>query len=163
MSKIYGTFLLSIFLWGVGCSHTPHYVGFDQTGWTFDWPVDRATLTQEYRAHSSRPHYGLDLAAPSGTPVYSASAGQVVYVGSGYSGYGRLIIIEHGKEWATLYSHLLNYRVREGQRVHKGQLIGHIGQSGNASGPHLHFEARYNTQPVNPRKILPQVISSLDK
>jgi murein DD-endopeptidase MepM/ murein hydrolase activator NlpD len=126
-----------------------------QTEMSFDWPVDRARMSRGFLL-GKRWHYGLDLAAPKGTPILASAPGVVIYVGNGFAGYGKLIVIEHDENWATLYSHLNKFAVKEGDRVTRGQKIGEMGRTGRASGVHLHFEIRYNRQPVNPLMYLPQ-------
>lgn len=124
-------------------------------GMNFDWPVERARMSRGFLL-GKRWHYGLDLAAPKGTPILASAPGVVIYVGKGFSGYGKLIVVEHDENWATLYSHLNKFSVKEGDRVTRGQKIGEMGRTGRASGVHLHFEIRYNRQPVNPLMYLPQ-------
>jgi len=125
------------------------------TDMKFDWPVEDARMSRGFLL-GKRWHYGLDLAAKKGTPILASEGGVVIYVGRGFSGYGKLIVIEHNETWATLYSHLNKFSVSEGQRVTRGQKIGEMGRTGRASGVHLHFEIRYNRQPVNPLMYLPQ-------
>lgn len=121
----------------------------------FDWPVDTAQMSRGFLL-GKRWHYGVDLAAKKGTPILAAESGVVVYVGRGFSGYGKLIVIEHNENWATLYAHLNAFNVKEGAKVKRGQKIGEMGRTGRASGVHLHFEIRYNRQPVNPLMYLPE-------
>lgn len=125
----------------------------DEVG--FDWPVESARLTQPFRLHQGRPHWGIDLAAPRGTSILAAESGYVVYTGRGFHGYGKLIVIEHRSGWATLYSHLDKITAKEGQFVNRGDVIGAMGRTGRASGVHLHFEVRHQRQPVNPLAYLP--------
>jgi murein DD-endopeptidase MepM/ murein hydrolase activator NlpD len=127
---------------------------------SFDWPVDQARLTQGFQV-GKKVHFGVDLAGAKGTPILAAERGVVVYTGSGFTGYGKLIVVEHGTEWATLYSHLSKISVKEGQTVQQGQVIGGMGRTGRASGVHLHFEIRKNRQPVNPLALLPQDTNAL--
>ena len=94
-------------------------------------------------------HTGVDLAAPEGTPVYASSPGRVIYRGWNNWGYGYLIVLAHGP-FTSLYGHLSRIYVSCGQMVGYGDLIGAVGNTGNSSGPHLHFELRYNDIPVNP-------------
>lgn len=123
----------------------------------FDWPVDSAKLSQQFRSGAgSRNHWGIDLAGPRGTPIIAAEKGYVIYTGREFRGYGNLVVIEHSPEWATLYSHLDRILVKEGQFVRQGELIGKMGKTGRASGVHLHFEIRHNRQPVNPEAYLPR-------
>jgi murein DD-endopeptidase MepM/ murein hydrolase activator NlpD len=129
-------------------------------------PVAGAIMTQGYgctpftlepRASfcaSGHFHSGIDLAAPQGTPVHAA-AGGVVLVASNPAGYGLYLIVEHGGDLATLYGHLLSTPVQSGDRVQAGQLIGLMGSSGLSTGPHLHFEVRRQSRPVDPIPWLP--------
>ena len=88
-----------------------------------------------------RMHTGVDLAADEGTPVLAASAGRVLLVES-ISGYGTTVLLDHGAGWQTLYAHLLSTSVATGQRLSQGEVLGAVGMTGSASGPHLHFELR---------------------
>lgn len=96
-------------------------------------------------------HTGIDLAVPSGTPIYAAEAG-VVILSQYSSGYGNCIIIDHGNGLWTLYAHIRNggLLVSEGDTVDRGDLIAEVGSTGNSTGPHLHFEVRKNEVAVNP-------------
>lgn len=125
------------------------------SGTNFDWPVEEARLSRGFLL-GKRWHYGIDLAAKKGTPILASDAGVVIYVGKGFSGYGKLVVIEHNETWATLYSHLNKFNVKEGDRVRRGEKIAEMGRTGRATGVHLHFEIRYNRQPVNPLMYLPK-------
>jgi murein DD-endopeptidase MepM/ murein hydrolase activator NlpD len=116
----------------------------------FQWPV-LGTLTQGYWWG----HRALDLGAATGSPVYAADGGFVSFAGWTDIGYGNLIVIDHANGYATYYAHLSGFRVFMGQGVQRGQLIGLVGSTGNSSGPHLHFEIRYNHSLLNPRLYLP--------
>lgn len=96
-------------------------------------------------------HKGIDLAAKRGTAVHAAAGGRVVKAGWS-NGYGNLIVIDHGGSTTTRYAHLQNFVVRKGNRVVPGQPIGLVGSTGNASGPHLHFEVLQRGRQVNPAK-----------
>lgn len=122
----------------------------------FDWPVDQARLSRGFAIGGRKSHWGLDLANKKGTSILAAERGVVIYTGKGFSGYGNLIVIEHNDEWATLYAHLDEIDVKEGEQVTRGQSIGKMGRTGHASGVHLHFELRHNRQPVNPMAYLPE-------
>lgn len=98
-------------------------------------------------------HSGIDIDAPSGTPVRAAADGDVIKAGTG-SGYGREIEINHGHDVVTLYGHLSVIAVVPGEHVTRGQVIGYVGQTGRATGPHLHYEVRVHDVPVNPYKYL---------
>ncbi len=101
-----------------------------------------------------RPHLGVDFAAPTGTPVRAVAAGKVSY--AGWKGaYGRFIRINHAGPYSSAYAHLrrIKSRVKVGTKVKRGEIIGHVGASGAATGPHLHFEMHKNGKYVNPLKI----------
>jgi murein DD-endopeptidase MepM/ murein hydrolase activator NlpD len=98
-------------------------------------------------------HPGIDIDAPYGTPVRAGGDGDVAG-GSTGSGYGREVILEHGHDVETIYGHLSAIAVVPGQHVIRGQVIGYVGQSGRATGPHLHYEVRVHNVPVNPHKYL---------
>lgn len=94
-------------------------------------------------------HAGVDIAAPTGTPIVAPFEGVVTFTGR-KGGYGLTVIIDHGDGVATLYGHNSNILVSEGQRVEKGDLISKVGSTGRSSGPHLHYEVRKEGSPVNP-------------
>lgn len=100
-------------------------------------------------------HTGLDIGAPSGRPVFSVDAGVVLFSGK-WGNYGNVVMIDHGNNTTTLYAHLSKFLVKEKVRVNKGQVIGLVGQTGLATGPHLHFEVRKNGKVVNPLHYLPK-------
>lgn len=98
-------------------------------------------------------HPGIDYDGDTGDPVVAAATGTVAYAGtapSGYSGYGQMILIDHGDGVFTLYAHLSRMAVGSGMTVGAGDRIGAIGSTGNVTGSHLHFELRVGTRPVNP-------------
>jgi len=100
-----------------------------------------------------RPHTGIDIVAPMGTPVVSSARGRVSSVG--YQGeYGLMIEIDHGYGLMTRYAHLSRAGVRVGQTVERGDTIGNVGQSGLATGPHLHYEVLVDGQATNPRRYI---------
>ncbi len=98
-------------------------------------------------------HWGIDIAAPMGTPVVASATGLVRYAAS-YGGYGGTIVLEHAGGWATVYGHLGLMAVKLGQQVPQAAVIGTIGNNGHSTGPHLHFEIRYRGIPVNPLQYL---------
>ena len=105
--------------------------------------------------HVARPHEGIDVTAPSGTPIEAPAAGTVTDAGW-ESGYGNTITIDHGFGIVTKFAHTSKILVRTGQRVSRGQRIALVGNTGLATGPHLHYEVHVNGRPVNPLKyVLP--------
>lgn len=127
---------------------------------TFDWPVDHARMTRGFLPNKRHPHLGIDLAAPKGTPVLAAQDGTVIYTGREFRGYGKMIIIESAGGWATLYAHFDKIIASEGQKVHKGEIIGAMGRTGHATGYHLHFEIRKDRGPVDPLPLLPRTATA---
>jgi len=99
----------------------------------------------------TRAHKGVDYAASEGTPVRSTANGTITHIGR-KGGYGKAIIISHGSTYSTLYAHLSRYSrgIKKGSKVKQGQVIGRVGSTGLASGPHLHYEFRINGKHVNP-------------
>ena len=126
----------------------------------FDWPVDSARMTRGFLPKKRRPHLGIDLAAPKGTPILAAQAGTVIYAGREFRGYGKMVLIESGEGWATLYAHFDKILISEGQKVRKGEVIGAMGRTGRATGVHLHFEIRHNRGPVDPLPLLPHTATA---
>ncbi|MCR4828051.1 MAG: M23 family metallopeptidase [Bacteroidales bacterium] len=103
--------------------------------------------------HYRRMHTGVDLSAKKGTPIYATADGTVEVAGrneSGLAGYGISVLINHGYGYKTLYAHMNDVKVRPGQKVKRGELIGHVGNSGLSSGPHCHYEVWLNGKKVDP-------------
>ncbi len=98
-------------------------------------------------------HSGVDLAAPYGTAIMASDTGRVIFNGW-YGGYGKVIIVDHGMDYSTLYAHLSRASASRGQTIIKGQIVGYEGQTGYSTGPHLHFEVRKNGRPQNPLNYL---------
>ncbi|MFN3925914.1 MAG: murein hydrolase activator EnvC family protein [Pseudanabaenaceae cyanobacterium] len=98
-------------------------------------------------------HTGIDIAADTGTPIYAADTGTVI-LAEWYGGYGYTVIIAHGNEISTLYAHCSEIYVTVGQVVQKGQIIAAVGSTGFSTGPHLHFEVRFNGEPIDPMPYL---------
>lgn len=124
----------------------------------FRWPVSgRITSRYGWRRDPFTGrrdfHTGLDIRGATGTTIRAAKAGRVVYSGW-MGGYGRVVVIDHGKGYSTLYAHCSRLLVSKGARVSGGQAIARVGSSGRATGPHLHFEVRYNNKAINPLKVL---------
>ncbi len=127
---------------------------------TLDWPVDSARMTRGFLPNKRKPHLGIDLAAPRGTPILAAMSGTVIYAGREFRGYGKMVLIESGEGWATLYAHFDKILISEGQRVRKGEVIGAMGRTGHATGVHLHFELRQNHGPIDPLPLLPRIATA---
>lgn len=104
--------------------------------------------------HIVRPHYGVDMAAPLGTPIHAAADGTVRFAGREH-GYGRVVILRHFEGYSTRYAHMHRFAkgLHDGEHVRQGEIIGYVGESGEATGPHLHFEIRKNGVPHNPLKM----------
>ena len=96
-----------------------------------------------------QPHLGIDLAADKGTPVYATADGRVSFVGRD-PGLGKMIRINHLFGYTTVYAHLSQVKVKRGEHVKRGELIGAVGNTGYSTGPHLHYEVRFRGQPKNP-------------
>ncbi len=124
----------------------------------FRWPLTTVAVTigSPFGARWGRPHEGIDLPAPVGTPVFAAADGQVAYAGHGVRGYGNLIVLKHAGDLLTVYAHNSALLVSQGQPVRAGDRIALVGQSGHATGPHLHFEVRRGQIPTDPMHYLPQ-------
>jgi murein DD-endopeptidase MepM/ murein hydrolase activator NlpD len=116
------------------------------------WPV-RGVIYSPFGPRHGEHHDGLDLAAPEGSPIVAAADGTVVYAGE-QRGYGRIILVAHAGDLVTVYAHNRDNQVRAGDKVVRGQQLATVGRSGNASGPHLHFEVRAGTKPRDPLAML---------
>jgi murein DD-endopeptidase MepM/ murein hydrolase activator NlpD len=117
------------------------------------WPC-RGPLTSGFGMRWGRLHQGQDIACGMGTAIHAAKAGTVIFAGQ-MSGYGNVIIIDHGGGFSTLYAHQSRLAASQGQRVNQGDVIGYVGSTGHSTGPHLHFETRFNGTARNPRPYLP--------
>ena len=121
---------------------------------TMMWPVNGPiTSPYGYRIHPilgyRKLHTGIDFGVGYGTPIHAADSGTVIYA-TWMSGYGNVIIIDHGRGISTLYGHQSSLAVGYGARVSRGQVVGYVGSTGFSTGPHLHFEVRVNGNPVDP-------------
>lgn len=115
----------------------------------FEWPVSRGKITSGFGSRNGRPHEGLDVSGKFGQPIKSVANGRVVYSGV-MSGYGRIVVIYHGGGVSSVYAHNRENLVKVGDLVEKSQPVATIGQSGRATGPHLHFEIRKDGEATNP-------------
>lgn len=118
-------------------------------------PIDSpaALVTREFGHQSERFHKGMDFSAPKGCPVKATAPGTVVFAGR-YKAYGRLVVVRHGTQYDTWYGHLKRIRTRDGAYVRRGETIGTLGESGNATGPHVHYEVHYRGELVDPKGFL---------
>ncbi len=123
------------------------------------WPINhpKRAISSNFGARRSTGgsggfHKGIDISAPKGTPVYATATGKVVHAKRAWwSGYGRLVQIDHGNGYETWYAHLSSIGTRKGRLVRQGERIGKVGNSGRSTGPHLHYEVRKSGTPVDPR------------
>lgn len=113
-----------------------------------------APVDDGFGPRGDRFHAGLDFPAPAGTPVVAAAPGLVTWAGPRAGGWGLTVVIAHGRGMRTLYAHLASVRVRVRSRVPAGARVGTVGATGNASGPHLHFEVRLRGAAVDPEPVL---------
>lgn len=95
-------------------------------------------------------HAGLDFSAPQGTPIYATADGIVKLAGNSGNGYGNYVVVNHGYGYETLYGHQYRIKVKAGQRVKRGELIGWVGSTGKSTGPHLHYEVHKNGRHIDP-------------
>ena len=107
-----------------------------------------------YRIHpiykTLRMHSGIDFTAPIGTPLYATGDGVIERLKGKMSGYGKVVVIDHGYGYESLYAHMSKIIVKPGEKVKRGQVIGYVGNTGRSTGPHCHYEIRKNGAPVNP-------------
>ena len=124
------------------------------------WPVEGGEVTDTFGGRrdpfggGSEFHSGQDIRAPRGTPVYAAANGVVTLAGT-QSGYGNVVVVDHGNGLTTRYAHLSEIGATLGQEIGRGELVGLVGSTGRSTGPHLHYEVRINDVAVNPGHYLP--------
>ena len=126
---------------------------FDPTSPKFRIPASGVYFSP-YGMRKGRMHNGVDISAPTGTPIYASAAGTVSFVGWNAGGYGNYIIIDHGQGWSTLYGHNSKNQVTKGQVVSQGTQIALMGSTGLSTGPHVHFEIRKGDSKLNPSRYL---------
>jgi murein DD-endopeptidase MepM/ murein hydrolase activator NlpD len=124
-------------------------------GRQFAWPVAAGIVSSPFGIRNGVMHDGIDIAAPTGTPVHAADDGVVIFTGR-LHGYGDVVILQHSSGYTTVYGHNQRNLVRDGERVSRGQEIAEVGATGRASGPNLHFEVRYDNHAQNPLAYLPR-------
>jgi murein DD-endopeptidase MepM/ murein hydrolase activator NlpD len=116
------------------------------------WPIN-GQFTSPFGQRWGRLHAGIDLAAPTGTPIRAAASGQVILAGV-TGGYGNYTCINHGKSVSTCYAHQSRLGTTRGAAVKQGEVMGYVGNTGHSFGAHLHFEVRINGKPVDPMDYL---------
>lgn len=129
-------------------------IALRDTGLTFAWPL-RGRVSSRFGSRGFGQHEGIDIPASEGTPVVAAESGRVVHSGRRLGDYGNVVIVRHAGRYATVYAHNRRNLVRQGEFVEKGQVIAQVGETGNASGPHLHFEIRRDRLAHDPLLYLP--------
>jgi murein DD-endopeptidase MepM/ murein hydrolase activator NlpD len=115
----------------------------------FIWPLKKLDVSSEFGSRNNR-HKGIDLRAPQGTAIFASADGEVLFAGR-KSGYGKVIILKHADNIQTFYAHNEKNLVSKGQRIRQGEKIATVGQTGNATGNHVHFEFIRGRQPLSPR------------
>ncbi len=126
-----------------------HYSGDVQ------WPMEAGIVSSEYGLHGGTMHNGIDIAADIGEPVFAIADGDVIYASDGMQGGGNVVILRHDRQRVSLYSHNSALKVQLGDYVTKGSMIALVGNTGDSTGPHLHFEIRDGDNPIDPRTVLP--------
>lgn len=119
----------------------------------FIWPVE-GKIVNLFEESEDKRHQGIDISSALGTPIKASYAGRVIYSNNTIKGYGNLVLLRHSEKFVTVYAHNQENLVEEGGWVEKGQIIGKVGQTGRATGPHLHFEIRRNNRAVDPLPFL---------
>lgn len=119
----------------------------------FVWPV-HGEVSSPFGERDGKPHDGIDIRAPQGTSVKASAGGEVVFAGK-MSGYGNLLVIRHTNDYFTAYAHNEELLVKEGKKVNQGEIISKVGDTGHATGYHLHFEIRQGSTPMDPLAFLP--------
>lgn len=114
-----------------------------QTASGYGWRIDPIYRTRRF-------HEGMDFTAPTGTDIFATGQGRVIFAGW-RQGYGNTVMIDHGFNYKTLYAHMHMIGVKVGQQVHRGEVIGKVGNTGKSTGPHLHYEVHHRGQPTNPQ------------
>lgn len=128
--------------------YTPRYP------FRLQWPVQHVQINRGFHSPRDRKHEGVDFGGKRGLPIFAAHEGVVIYAGHHFRGYGRMVLLEYDKEWATLYAHLDKVMVHEGEYLAAGDQLGTMGATGNATGVHLHFEVMHFQEPVDPIPLL---------
>lgn len=121
----------------------------------FLWPVPHFyKVSSEFGPRRGKHHDGIDIPAPRGTPIVAVDSGVVIYSDNGIRGYGNMVVLAHSDELFTVYAHNKKNLVIKGDKVKRGEIIAHVGNTGRSSGPHLHFEIRVKNKVRNPAQFL---------
>jgi murein DD-endopeptidase MepM/ murein hydrolase activator NlpD len=121
------------------------------------WPLADPRLSSPFGSRWGKPHEGIDLVAPTGTAIFAAEGGQVLYAGDAIRGYGNMVVVQHRSDLLTVYAHGSALLVHTGDKIAAGQEIARVGQTGHATAPHLHFEVRRGQVPQDPLRFLPRL------
>ncbi|WP_255261612.1 M23 family metallopeptidase, partial [Bacillus pseudomycoides] len=134
----------------------------DVSAYGYQMPINNPDVSSWYGQRGVKMHRGIDFAATTGTTIMAAKSGTVEYSdfageGSGFNRYGNVVVIKHEDGYYTLYAHMVQRIAQKGDYVQQGQVIGKVGETGDASGPHLHFELKteYQFGQFNPKSYLP--------
>lgn len=129
-------------------------VDHDKRTICFEWPVKNGVMFQEFDLNLANPSEGISLGAPAKTPVKAAAKGTVMYAGDNQTRFGNMVIIRHDDPFVTIYAHLDDVKVKKGQAIKQGEIIGTVGTSGGVESPRVQFQVRKNRNPVDPVKYL---------
>ncbi|MCA9563085.1 MAG: M23 family metallopeptidase [Myxococcales bacterium] len=145
---------------GMGVQEQEEEERVSATPVVFVTPVEEPRITSPYGRRSdpfhgrTRMHRGVDFGGETGTPIYAAASGRALMAGYCDRGTGNCVVLQHRSEWRTQYFHLDEVAIRAGERVQTGQLIGYMGATGRATGPHLHFQVSHRGEDVDPMEVL---------
>jgi len=121
----------------------------------FLWPVpSERRVSSGFGKRWGRHHDGIDIPARKGAHIIAAASGVVSYAGNGIGGYGNIVVLAHAGGLFTVYAHSDKLYVKTNQKVHQGQVIATVGSTGRSTGNHLHFEIRYDSKPINPKRLV---------
>jgi murein DD-endopeptidase MepM/ murein hydrolase activator NlpD len=121
----------------------------------FIWPVPSSKrISSPFGPRWGRHHDGIDIPGRPGTNILAADDGIVVYSGNALGGYGNIVVLSHEGGFFSVYAHNQKNKVRRGQRIHRGQVVALLGSTGHSTGPHLHFEIRRDSRPIDPKKLV---------
>ena len=129
-------------------------ISLRDTGLRFEWPL-RGRVSSAFGARGRDDHQGIDIPAQEGAPIVAAESGRVIHSGARLGDYGNVVIVKHAGRYLTVYAHNRRNLVDRGDFVEKGEVIAQVGETGNASGPHLHFEIRRDRLAQDPQLYLP--------